>query len=462
MRKTYLDLIQQTYDFPQEGFEIRNNALRYHGLDLMALVEQFGSPMKVSDQRVISMQIEKARHWFRTAMQEQGYNAEYKFCYCTKSSHFNFVLEEVLRMKAHIETSSEFDLHIIQSLIDRGLVDKHTHIHCNGHKPEAYIKGIARLINNGYKVTPVLDSPEELTQLVDLLSTKASIGIRIATEERPGFEFYTSRLGIRYSRITDFYESLVTTQNKVEVTMLHFFINNGISDTTYYWAELNKCMQVYTRLAKICPTLNSLNIGGGFPFRSSLNFDYDYAYMADEIIRQIKEFCTREQVQEPHIFTEFGSFTTAESAFNIYTVLDVKHQNDAELWYMINNSFMNTIPDAWSMNQRFILLPLNHWDQPYHRVNLGGLSCDSMDYYNSESHGRQVYLPIIPEGETLHIGMFHTGAYQDALSGYGGIKHCLIPSPQHLLVRKGDGKTPEVSPFRPAQSASEMLEILGY
>ena len=37
------------------------------------------------------------------------------------------------------------------------------------------------------------------------------------------------------------------------------------------------------------------------------------------------------------------------------------------------------------------------------------------------------------EKEPLYLGFFHTGAYQDAISGYGGIKHCLIPSPNKLL-----------------------------
>ena len=37
-------------------------------------------------------------------------------------------------------------------------------------------------------------------------------------------------------------------------------------------------------------------------------------------------------------------------------------------------------------------------------------------------------------GEPLYVGFFHTGAYQDQISGYGGIKHCLIPSPKHVIV----------------------------
>jgi hypothetical protein len=37
--------------------------------------------------------------------------------------------------------------------------------------------------------------------------------------------------------------------------------------------------------------LDGLNIGGGFPSKNSLAFEYDYQYMIDEIINQIKIAC---------------------------------------------------------------------------------------------------------------------------------------------------------------------------
>ena len=37
--------------------------------------------------------------------------------YCTKSSHFSFVLEEAMKNDIHLETSSAYDIHIILSLI---------------------------------------------------------------------------------------------------------------------------------------------------------------------------------------------------------------------------------------------------------------------------------------------------------------------------------------------------------
>jgi arginine decarboxylase len=49
---------------------------------------------------------------------------------------------------------------------------------------------------------------------------------------------------------------------------------------------------------------------------------------------------------------------------------------------------------------------------------------------------QQILLPSYKgeEEEPLYLGFFHTGAYQDAISGYGGIKHCLIPSPKQIII----------------------------
>ncbi len=93
---------------------------------------------------------------------------------------------------------------------------------------------------------------------LDLLSQeingKFNIGIRIASEEEPKFEFYTSRLGIGYKNIVPFYKNQIQNNKKVELKMLHFFINTGIRDNAYYWNELTKCLKVYTSLKKICPS----------------------------------------------------------------------------------------------------------------------------------------------------------------------------------------------------------------
>ncbi len=467
MKNKYEDLIKQTFEFPQPGFEVVENELQFNEIPLMDIIHQYGTPLKITYLPKISEQIQRAKIMFNVGMAKADYNGKYHYCYCTKSSQFSFVLEEVLKNDTHLETSSAYDMPIIKELHAKGLLTKDKFIICNGYKRPMYQEFIVELIQDGFEnLIPILDSKREINYYKEHLKTKTKIGIRIASEEEPSFEFYSSRLGIRYKDIIQFYKDQIEKDDRFELKMLHFFINSGIRDTVYYWSELAKCLQVYCDLKKVCPELSSLNIGGGLPIKNSLGFEYDYEYMIEEIIRQTKIFCNSQGVDEPDIFTEFGSYTVGESGATLYSIIDLKQQNDTESWYMIDSSFITTLPDTWGINQRFILLAINKWDKEYKRVNLGGLTCDSLDYYNAEAHISQVFLPKLSEetmiDDPLYIGFFHTGAYQESLGGYGGIQHCLIPAPKHVIINKDEEGNLNTYIFGKEQSYKSMLKTLGY
>ena len=464
MKNRYQDLIEQTFEFPQQEFQITpNHTLKFHDIDLMELITKYGTPLKFTYLPKISENIRNAKKWFQDAFKALDYKGDYNYCYCTKSSHFNHVLNEVVKNDVHLETSSAFDINIIQNLKKKGMISDKTYILCNGFKRDQYIKNISDLINQGQKnCIPIIDNYQEISLLNEQVKDEYKIGIRIASEEEPKFEFYTSRLGIGYKNIVPFYEQSIKHDKKVTLKMLHFFINTGIKDTAYYWNELHKCLKVYINLKKVCPSLDSLNIGGGFPIKNSLSFEYDYQYMVTEIITQIKIVCDEARVDVPHIFTEFGSYTVGESAGAIYEVLYQKQQNDREKWNMINSSFITTLPDTWAISKRFIMLPINNWDKKYERVLLGGLTCDSDDYYNSEQHSNAIYLPNYEEFKPLYIGFFNTGAYQESIGGFGGLQHCLVPNPRHILLYKDENKELKTEIFSEQQTAKDFLEKLGY
>ena len=184
--------------------------------------------------------------------------------------------------------------------------------------------------------------------------------------------------------------------------------------------------------------------------------------MIDQIVYYIKTICDSRNITAPNIITEFGSFTVGESGGAIYSIIGEKQQNDKESWYMIDSSFITTLPDTWGIGQKFILLAINQWDEEFKRINLGGLTCDSQDFYNSDTHTNQVFMPRLQKDEPLYMGFFHTGAYQESLGGYGGIQHCLIPAPKHLIIDKKEDGTMDVKVFSEEQNAEQMMKVLGF
>lgn len=469
VESSYLDLVNQTFHFPQEDFKVEEDGLMYNDVAIKQLIEKYGTPLKISYLPKIGMQINKAKRMFASAFKKYKYQGQYNYCYCTKSSHFSFVVEEALKHGIHLETSYAYDIEIIQKLYEKKKVNKDTFIVCNGYKQKGYTQRINKLINSGFKnVIPVLDNKEELMAYKKGARAPFKLGIRVAAEEEPTFPFYTSRLGIRAKDILEFYvDEIEGNEAKYQLKMLHIFLNKGIKDDIYYWSEITKIINLYCQLKKICPELDSINIGGGFPIKHSLGFNYNYQFMINEIVALIKRTCKKSNVPEPNIFTEFGSYTVGESMAHIYSVLGQKVQNEREVWYMIDSSFITTLPDTWGIGERFLMLPINKWGNTYHRVVLGGITCDSNDYYDSEEHINEVFLPKLQDAsdkgeEPLYIGFFHTGAYQDQISGYGGIKHCMIPSPKHIIIEKDkNGKLIDWV-YAKEQSAQSMLKLLGY
>lgn len=462
---TYQDLISQTFDFPTQDFTIQQNELHFHDIPLMDIIKKHGTPLRLTYLPKISSQIQRAKKWFADGIEKTGYQGSYTYCYCTKSSHFNFILEEALKNDIHIETSSGFDINIVRALYNKGKLSKDSYIVANGFKRERYKRHLTELINEGFvNCMPILDNLDEIEYYHENVREKCNLGMRLASDEEPRFQFYTSRLGVRYADALPLYEQRIKEDPRFELTMLHYFINTGIKDTSYYWSELSRFVHKYCELRRVCPTLTTIDIGGGLPIQTSIQPEYDYQYMIEEILRTIKRICAEEGVPEPNIFTEFGIFTVGESGVTLYSILDEKLQNDKELWYMIDGSFITNLPDTWALNQRFIMLAVNGWNKSYKKIQLGGLTCDSQDYYNAEKHIYQVFLPERKpaDAEKLYVGFFHTGAYQESLSGYGGVKHCLIPAPKHVILDRDEQGTLTDWVFRDEQDSDSMMRILGY
>jgi len=465
MKSTYKGLIEQSYKFPQEGFDVKNEWLSFQNIPLKGLIEKYGTPFRFVYLPKIGAQINKAKNLFQKAIKKHNYQGKYQYCYCTKCNHYYHVVKEALRNDVHLETSSSSDIDLIISLLDSGDVRPDIKVIHNGYKTDEYLEKIIQLHEYGFEHSiVVLDSKNELRRLLRLHPKyKVKIGIRMAIQQEAQSAFYTSRLGIPDKEIMAFFREEIEGNQHVELKMLHFFVDSGIKNTPYYWGEFQKALDLYVQLKSESKNLDSFNLGGGFPIKNHLGFEYDFESIIDKIIINIKAHCQEREVLEPDIYTEFGKYTVGESSGIVFEVLEKKKQNDTETWYIIDNSLLNTIPDAWGLKEKFILLPINKWHNEYSRVSIGGISCDHTDYYNSEDLNQEILLPNYGENnEPLYLGFFHTGAYQEAVSGYGGIKHCLIPSPRSVIIDFDKNGNLVDWLYQDEQSSDEMFKILGY
>ncbi len=160
--QSYEEFLDLSVGFPQEGFEIIEDELYFHDLNLMEMIETYGTPLRFTYVPMISKKIQQAKLLFQQAIVKNNYRGDYKYCYCTKSSHFKHVVEEALKNDIHLETSSAFDMPMIDILEKKGAVNKDVTVICNGFKTFQYKTYIIDMLHDGFKnIIPVLDNKEE-------------------------------------------------------------------------------------------------------------------------------------------------------------------------------------------------------------------------------------------------------------------------------------------------------------
>jgi arginine decarboxylase len=48
MNNTYDALVHQTFNFPQEDFNLKDGYLQYNGVDIKSLIDKYGTPLKLT------------------------------------------------------------------------------------------------------------------------------------------------------------------------------------------------------------------------------------------------------------------------------------------------------------------------------------------------------------------------------------------------------------------------------
>ena len=70
MNNSYKELVDQTFNFPQEGFDLKDGYLEYNDVDVKALIDKYGTPLKFTYLPKIGMQINKAKKMFANAFKK--------------------------------------------------------------------------------------------------------------------------------------------------------------------------------------------------------------------------------------------------------------------------------------------------------------------------------------------------------------------------------------------------------
>lgn len=438
-----------------EYLKYKNNVLYFNDINLLELIKKEGDCLEVNTLDFIGQQITNLNNIFNNAIQKYGYQGKYEYFYATKANYQKRVVNEVLKYTKYLETSSRNDISIIEYLYKHKKINKECKIICNGFKDKEYFNKIISLKNEGLNIIPIIENEDELKYLIDM-NTYFEVGIRVNVD----FEYNKvhkindcTRFGMYYENILNRLKQI--KNSKLKVTILHFHMNHNIKDINKYIKVLSAIIKnKYIPLKKKIETIEYLDIGGGIP--ASYYNKFNYELLIDKVLKNIQSCCKKFNTKEPNIMSECGSYTVADTRFNIFKVqLKKKIRNNA-YWYILNNSIANLIPDSWITHKSYLILPINLVNNKFVNVKLSSLTCDNADRYYFQEKKDYLQLPDY-KNEDLYIGFFKTGCYEEILSGYNTVHHCLIEEPKKIIVNKK-----RINVIKEKQTDKEILSLLNY
>jgi len=131
--------------------------------------------------------------------------------------------------------------------------------------------------------------------------------------------------------------------------------------------------------------------------------------------------------------------------------------------YYANLSIFKSIPDSWAINQIFPIVPIHrHLEEPFCKGNFADLTCDSDGKLNNFIDDGKIKsllnLHKPEENKDYLIGIFMTGAYQEAL----GNLHNLFGSTNIVHIDISQDNSYKVKNIIKEDSKSEILQLLDY
>lgn len=318
---------------------LRNNA----AVDLKELVTSLvqrgiDAPILVRFDDIIRDRVNHLQNAFKEAIKESNYKANYRITFPIKVNQQRHVVDIVRTAGKEnllgLEVGSKPELLAVLAIHDT----PDALLLCNGYKDNEYceLALMARKIDRRSVI--IVEQFYELQMIIDMAAQhgiEAEVGLRMKpTAKGSGHWVSSSGEGAKFGLTT---QEIVAAINKLKeigkshwLKLLHFHIGSQITSIASLKQVLRETTRMYVEIAKECPSLCMLDVGGGLGvdydgsrsnFASSMN--YTTEEYARDIVFAVGEACDEAGVPHPDIISESGRAVSAHHSMLITEVLDV-------------------------------------------------------------------------------------------------------------------------------------------
>lgn len=297
---------------------------------------------------IIRDRVKRLHEAFRRAREEANYTGEYYGVYPVKVNQQRHVVDTI-RLAGRdllpgLEVGSKPELVAVLAMHDTpgGLLI------CNGYKDNEYLELALMARKLGRRSIIIVEQLYELEQALELsarLGVVPELGIRMKPVSKGSGRWETSggdsaKFGLTAHEIVQAIDLLHARGKQDWLKVLHYHVGSQITTIAAIKKVLREATRMYAEIAKLCPALSFLDVGGGLAvdydgsktnFQSSMN--YSVEEYARDVVYALSEACQSAGVAPGNIITESGRALVAHHSVLVFEVIDVAqcHEVVAEL-----------------------------------------------------------------------------------------------------------------------------------
>lgn len=417
----------------------------HHIYNINDLAHKYGTPLQIIFPFIIEDRLKDLIGYFQAYMKIYGYKGKFFYHYPMKVNQNKEFILPILSEGGNLEVTSANELWLVKKLWEGEKFNSKIRVLCNGPKTDQYLDLIEELRSKGMNIVPIIESHDEIERVSKY---KGDVGLRVDLDIKADthWDKKFDRFGLAEKDVLD----LTKIKN---LKIMHYHLGSQIKTQKSILDGVKHAFSIYVQLQKIHPSLDTLDIGGGFGIPYEKKKFYTAKGVSSKIIRVLKNLSDKAGIRHPNLAVEWGQYIVAPAQITIYRVISKKAipKANAKAWYIIDGSFMNDIKDTWAIHQKFHVIPANNMDGALKTVWLAGSTCDSDDKYTAG--GNYILMPKLAEHNDQLVAVLDTGAYQDGLASH----HCLLSAPLKLVASDGTIKI-----ARKRESADSIGKLFGW
>lgn len=301
--------------------------------------EGIGTPILMRFSSVIRSRIEQLNADFRAAMQEAGYQGQYRGVYPIKVNQHHEVIEDIVEFGRPYHVGLEVGTKAELIVAAAREPDPDAYMVCNGYKDAAFIDLALYAQQFGHNVYLVIELPAELELILarcEKHQVRPNLGIRAKLSTRAGGHWDASggdrsKFGIDASEIITILDELKSKQMTDCLRMLHYHLGSQVPNIRRIRTAVQEAACVYAGLVSEGAPMGTLNVGGGLAVdyngshsNSASSCNYSGAEYAADIIEGVMRVMDENDIAHPTLVSESGRALTAHHAVLVFNVLDSK------------------------------------------------------------------------------------------------------------------------------------------